>query len=416
MRTVIVVSIISIIIVGILIGIVIGLYSDWQYCKKVNSALKSALKELNTKYEALLSNYSSLNETYIDLLSRHISLINNYTKLMENYSECLFRLAGVLKRFEKIGEIRERLVTYAQYVSTDFTPPSVVLNFRFKVWVWEHGEVSTLEPNYMLYIPVFTRSDELVIYTDIDGRDFQIFLTDLEGFAKFYMGEDYQVYCLARSDGYLNCKVEPVKTYVAVIYNEGSRQVIVKDWKIFEVRELPSYDPYLAGLVKATYILANTPYIVDYRVKYPWETLEQGGDYMDRAILACSLLLKYGFPKSRLALASIDTDGDGRPEHLACLAGIELSSIYDLTYSLENYVASLLGIDPYEAYFGKPNIMLIPSSLVNNSDYALTWIPIDPPDCTTNKCTAMSYVPGNVEYNIYNIIYAETLANLQQQQ
>jgi len=382
--------------------------------------LKRDHERLQTSYNELQSSYNQLQRDYNELQQRYQQLQGNYSQLKHKYDE-------YEQYFKPLREARELLKSFAsmissqglfKYVKDDYQKGNLK-QAQYILW-YSPNTPYYIDPGYYVFVierPEYT--GEITVSWDIQGSNYYVIVLDMDNFLAFASGEDYYTidYSFENERRPLYCTLEVGQMYAFVVWNYGSRSIKINDWVIYEKVEVP-VDNDLRKVYVANYFVATrVRYVYDIgdEAKPPLTTLSEGGDCEDRAVLLASILLALGYDPSKIALALVDTDGDGIYDHVSCLA--QLPSSYDLNYlayDLAKITMIFTNRDPYADYYQHPNIMLVPSLAVNGSDGYGYFIVLDPPDLTSGEYTALDLIPGNIRFECYNIVYAETLKSLLQ--
>ena len=386
--------------------------------------LRSELNKLTDKYNNLLTSHEQLQNNYNELQQKYRQLQGNYTALQRSYTTLKDEYENLLR---PLRQARNLLKAYADMVSThglysyvkDDYQKALEDEAQYLLW-YSSSTPYYIDPRYYSYIIVGPGySGEIVVSWDIQGSDYYVRVLDMSNFLDFASGLRYSEVDESYEDNKkpLYCNLEVGRMYAFVIHNKGSKAIKVNDWRIYEKVQV-SVDGDLRKIFTANYFVATkVNYVPDIgdEAKSPLTTLLEGGDCEDRAILVASILLALGYDSSRIALALVDTDGDGISDHVSCLA--QLPDSYDLEYlahDLARLTLIFTNIDPYSDYLRPPNILLIPSSIVNGSNNYGYFIVIDPPDLTSGSYTAINLIPGYITFECYNILYAETIRSLLQ--
>lgn len=384
------------------------------------SELQTQINKLRNNYEYLMNNYSKLQKEYAMLEFDYMKLKSDYVTLQKNYSM-------LLENIKPLEESREELKTFALYVSTsnllsyiNETYEKALGNYAMYLPWYSTSTPYDVGPNHFAYIiktPLHT--GDIIVDWNIQGSNYVVMVMDTNNFLYFYAGSTYHVLGSSLGDEKkpIYVSVNPGESLVFVVYNNGTSNVRIYDWRIYEKVTLNVLEDLRKVYAVNYYIATKVHYVPEIGevVKSPLETLSEGGDCEDRAILAASMLLALGYEPNRVALALIDTDGNGVADHLSALAKVPYYNIEYLAHDLARLTMLFTNKDPYQDFTYPPNVMLVPSNIVNGSDRSGYFILIDPPDLTkvhniTNYVDSL--IPGNINFKNYNIIYAETLESL----
>jgi len=375
------------------------------------TSLKQSYGELGVKYSELQNQYSGLQEQYTQLQSNYTALSEEYNKLKE--------------KFKPLEEARKILKDLASNVSTSGLFNYIkgtyqeALKSEAQYLLWYSPQVPfDVDPGYFNYVienPLYT--GEVIVDWDVKGSNYYVMVMDTNNFLDFANGGEYYVidYSFEDEKKPLYISTDAGQMLAFVIWNNGTSSIRVYNWSIYE--KIGVYAPEDIRKVYAVnyYIATKVPYIYDIgeEAKPPLTTLSEGGDCEDRAVLVASMLLALGYSPDRVALALVDTNGDGEPDHVACLA--QLPPDYDISYlafDLTRLTILFTNEDPYVDYLYPPNAMLVPAIIVNGSNGQGYFIVIDPPDLTKGEIITPDLIPGNIHFNTYDILYAETIENL----
>lgn len=380
------------------------------------SSLQTQVNQLRSQMNQLQKNYELLIHDYGELQNQYSHLQNNYTSLRGEYDK-------LLELFEPLEEARQILKDFADYVST-----SGLFNYVRETYqealgsdalylLWYSPQVPyDISLGYFTYVietPLYT--GEIVVDWNITGSNYYVMVMEVSELLHFYSDEQYHV--INSSFGVvkkpLHISADTGQMLAFVIWNSRSSNVRVYDWRIYEKVGVHTPEDLRKVYAVHYYIATNVPYVYDVgeEVKPPLRTLSEGGDCEDKAILVASMLLSLGYSPDRVALALIDTNGDGIGDHAVSLAQLPLDyDISYLAYDLARLTILFTSKDPYE---GLPqNIMLVPANIVNGSAGKGYFIVIDPPDLTKGEIIEQGLIPGNINFSNYNILYAETIESL----
>lgn len=378
------------------------------------SELQTQLNKLQNDYKLLMNNYSKLQIEYANLKLDYVTLQKNYNLILE--------------KTRPLEEVREVLKTLASYVSTsnlfsyiNETYRKALENYAMRLlWYLTDNIPLDVRPKYFYYVieaPTYT--GDIIVDWNIQGSNYVVMVMGTNDLLDLSSGKTYSVLDSSSGDEKkpLYISVSPGESLAFVIYNKGTSNVRIYDWRIYEKVAVNVPEDLRKVYAVNYYIATKVPYVSDIgeEAKPPLKTLSEGGDCEDRAVLAASMLLALGYEPSKIALALIDTDGDGIADHASALAKLPpYYNIENLAYNLARLTILFTNKDPYRDIY-PPNIMLVPSNIVNGSDRNSYFILIDPPDLTKvrNVTTYVkSLIPSNINFKNYNIIYAETIENL----
>ncbi|MEM2021358.1 MAG: hypothetical protein QXP80_03920 [Zestosphaera sp.] len=378
--------------------------------------LREWLEGNKTLLQQALATISSLQTQVNQLRSQMDQLQKNYTSLRGEYDE-------LLERFEPLEEARRILKDFADYVSTSDLFNYVRGTYQkalgsdalYLLWYSPQTpyNISLGHFTYVIETPLYT--GEIVVDWNITGSNYYVMVMEVNELLHFYSDKQYHVINSSFGDVKkpLHISADTGQMLAFVIWNSKSSNVRVYDWRIYEKVGVHTPEDLRKVYAVHYYIATNVPYVYDVEeeVKPPLRTLSEGGDCEDKAILAASTLLSLGYSPDRVALALIDTNGDGIGDHAVSLA--QLPPDYDisyLAYDLARLTILFTSKDPYEGL--PPNIMLVPANIVNRSAGKGYFIAIDPPDLTKGEIIEQGLIPGNINFSNYNILYAETIESL----
>ena len=408
------------------------LQSDYDKLKTNYEQLSSIYSQLSEEHKMLEQNYTSLKKRYSSLESDYNMLTASYQALQKSFSELNEAYAELNAKYEQLEEVfapvreaREYLKDLATMTSTEGLFSYIKAVYQeamqdealYQLWYLSEKPYD-LEPRYFTYLIETTKySGDVVIEWHITGANYYVMVMSMSDFLSYVKGEDY--YCIDYSfendKNPLYCYLETGQMYAFVIENNGYRSIRIYDWDIYEKIEVDIPADLRKFYTVNYYIALNVPYVADIgdEAKPPLKTLSEGGDCEDRAVLVASMLRALGYDPSRIALAMVDTDGNGFSDHIVCLAQLPpLYNIEYLTYDLGMLTLLFTNSNPYWDYIWVPDAMLVPASMVNGSDNIGYFIVLDPPDLTKGEVKAIDLLPGAEVFDTFNIIYAETLENL----
>lgn len=420
--------IICVIMININRSCEIQLNSDKEYIKR----MEKEINDIAEKYSAIKNEYFVAREKYEELLKSYIKMSSEIEELKRINDELAWKYSALsIKYYEdtKMGA-REILKNISHLVS-----PSDLLSLAIDFYeMYEtvvntssttrllaslNGSIAELSYKEFVYLIVEARmGEEIHVYWDVIGDNYSTMVMYLEDFISFMNNHEYKVLAISQnlSSSSMKIIVNVPSILVTVLINLSPEKLYVKNFVIKEkiIMNVPLNLKKIFVVNK--YVSERIPYVPDTidEPKQPLKTLQEGGDCEDRAILVVSLLLALGFTTSKVALGLIDTDGDLLPDHVSAMAQlVSIDYINDIANHLYKlrYLFNTDNIDHYYSLF--PQLLILPSNIVTNSDGKGYFIIIDP------LCSFMGVnryskeiIPGYIAFSNYNVIYAETIESL----